>query len=185
MRSVQHARELHEQHKRELTMTVREAIKSTLILKGELHADDLAELEIPEEHSSIIGSQIARLVNQKLIVAVGRRRCEHPAANGRKANVYQATPLGSQKLAAGVDVANREGTRRNAPPPLDRPDASGARSSRDVDPSGPFKVRHTPPPYIQAHLWERVWDYDGGTPDRPSVEYWRRPVPAQIELEAA
>jgi hypothetical protein len=119
VRDLDTARALQEEHKNRWTAAVRQAIRETFLSKGELHADDLAALEIPAEHQSIIGSQIARLVNRKLIVATDRRKCVHPAANGRKANVYKLTELGRKKLArisAGVPTPQGPGgARRHVP----------------------------------------------------------------------
>lgn len=108
VRSVQEARQLHEAHrsKDDWTLIILEAIRNALIAKGEVFADDLADLGVPPEHQSIIGSQFARLVNVGLIEAFDRRRCLHPAANGRKANVYRPTRFGKLKLSEpGADAS--------------------------------------------------------------------------------
>lgn len=78
------------------TLIVREAIRQTFLEKGELHADDLAHLEIPAEHQSIIDVEVARLVDAKMVTAEG--------------DVYKPTEAGQRKLDALAAVAmKREG----------------------------------------------------------------------------
>lgn len=101
---VEHARRLHESsdEKARWSLAIREQIRKTLVRTGTVHADDLFELGVPEEHRNLVGAQLARCVNVKLIEEVGRRKCEHPAANGRKAGVYKPTELGKKRLGAGL-----------------------------------------------------------------------------------
>lgn len=77
---------------------VREAIIEALRSKGTFHADDLHPLGIPAEHRNIIGSQIARLVNQGWMVECGRRKSATASRHQAKSNVYRLTRAG----AAGV-----------------------------------------------------------------------------------
>jgi hypothetical protein len=92
VRDIDAAHSLSEQDMRR-TLIVREAIRRVFLEKGELHADDLANLGIPAEHlPAIIDEQIARLANAKLVTAEG--------------DVYKPTELGQRKLdaLAGVEV---------------------------------------------------------------------------------
>jgi len=79
-------------------MIVREGIIEVLKTTGAYHADDLDHLGIPDEHRNIIGSQTAKLVNQKWIEEAGRRKSILPSRNGAKSGTYRLTPLGKQKL---------------------------------------------------------------------------------------
>jgi hypothetical protein len=89
------------------TLIVREHIADTLLSTGAFHADDLHSLGVPQQHKAIIGSQIAAFAARGYMVEAGRRKCEHKAANGRKAVVYRITKLGREKLA---DVSHSAGT---------------------------------------------------------------------------
>lgn len=102
VRSVQEARELQEQQKEKArwTLVVREHIAHTLLGTGYFHADDLGPLGVPPEHNAIKGTQVASCVNRRLMVKAGERKCQHKAANGRKAAIYRITELGRQKLTA-------------------------------------------------------------------------------------
>lgn len=86
---------------------VREAIIDVLRRKGEFHADDLAELGIPEKHRNVIGSQVARLVNEHWVVECGRRKSAIPSRNAAKSNVYRLTSGG----VSGVGAGNRDAFR--------------------------------------------------------------------------
>jgi hypothetical protein len=78
----------------------------TLLSTGYFFADDLHALGVPEQHSAVIGSQTASFAAKELMVAFTRRKVEHAAANGRKANVYRITEKGRQELSklVGVDA---------------------------------------------------------------------------------
>ena len=104
VRSVEEARSLHAEHKAEWTAKVSGHIAATLLATGRFHADDLAPLEIPEEHSAIAGSQTSRFVGKGWMVEVGRRKCQHKAANGRKAGIYEITDRGRKELPQLVGV---------------------------------------------------------------------------------
>ena len=122
-------------------MLVREGILDVLASRSSFHADDLEPLGIPDEHRNVIGSQIAKLVNQRWLQETGRRKSTIPSRNGAKSGIYELTPLGRMKLLAGVGSDNPEGT---APPSdrgtLDRPavigtpGGNGAGSSLAADP---------------------------------------------------
>jgi hypothetical protein len=98
VRSVEEARSLHAEHKAEWTEKVSRHIAGTLLATSRFHADDLAPLEIPEVHSAIAGSQTSRFVGKGWMMEVGRRKCQHKAANGRKAGIYEITDLGRREL---------------------------------------------------------------------------------------
>lgn len=83
---------------------VREAIIEALRERGEFHADDIAHLGIPEQHRNIIGSQIARLVNQGWMVEDGRRKSTHASRNGAKSNVYRLTRAGVVGVGTGAST---------------------------------------------------------------------------------
>lgn len=85
-------------------MTVREGVIDWFRQHptGQFHADDLEPLGIPDEHRNVIGSQIAKLVNQKWIVECGRRKSVVPSRNGAKSNEYRLTERGVAGLGAGV-----------------------------------------------------------------------------------
>jgi len=122
VRSVQEARELQEREKEKAryTLIAREHIARTLVETGWFHADDMQPLGIPEQHANVIGSQIASYVNRKLMTKVGERRCQHKAANGRKAAVYRITIKGRAELSkllglgAGIPTPQGEGGRTTA-----------------------------------------------------------------------
>lgn len=67
------------------------------------HADDLEPLGIPDEHRNLIGSQIAKLVNQKWMVECGRRKSTVSSRNGAKSNEYRLTELGRDRIS-GLDA---------------------------------------------------------------------------------
>lgn len=102
---IQLIREEQEAAKAHWSMAVREGIIEVL-RSGEFHADDLEPLGIPDEHRNIIGSQTAKLVNQKWMVECGRRKSTLPSRNGAKSNVYRLTEHGRKCIAglgAGLD----------------------------------------------------------------------------------
>ena len=164
-------REGQEAGKPDWTSIVREAIIEELVTNTDgFHADALAELGIPDEHKSIIGSQIAKLVNERCMEECGRRKSAIASRNGAKSNVYRMTARGWKKLAgvggpdsaigtvdsgeriAGVATANPEGSPL-APPSadsrgsLDRPGGlipfaadNGAGSSDGGDPGEPLSL---------------------------------------------
>lgn len=119
---------------------VREGIIEALRTKGEFFADDLQALGIPDEHRSIIGSQTAKLVNQKWMVEEGRRKSTVASRNGAKSGVYRPTELGTKSIA-GIDIDPPEGITPVAAGSLDRPagfseaplPADGAGSDVGVD----------------------------------------------------
>jgi hypothetical protein len=80
-------------------MIVREGIIEVLKATGAYHADDLDHLGIPDEHRNIIGSQTAKLVNQKWIEEAGRRKSILPSRNGAKSGIYKLTDLGKSRIA--------------------------------------------------------------------------------------
>lgn len=103
-RTVAEARRIQEDAKGHWSMIVREGICEVLRTTGYFHADDLAHLGIPDEHRNIIGSQTAKLVNQKWMVKRGERRSISPGRNSAKSGIYQLTALGRKSLA-GVGAA--------------------------------------------------------------------------------
>lgn len=96
------------------SMVVREGIIEAL-RSGRFHADDLEPLGIPDEHRNIIGSQTAKLVNQKWMAECGRRKSTIPSRNGAKSNVYRLTEHGRRCIAGGgADTARRSSRDRGA-----------------------------------------------------------------------
>ncbi len=96
---IQAIRMEQEAAKAHWSMIVREGIIEVLKATGAYHADDLDHLGIPDEHRNIIGSQTAKLVNQKWIEEAGRRKSILPSRNGAKSGIYKLTDLGKKKLA--------------------------------------------------------------------------------------
>lgn len=100
---IQAIREDQEAAKAHWSMIAREGIIEVLKATGAYHADDLDHLDIPDEHRNIIGSQTAKLVNQKWIEEVGRRKSILPSRNGAKSGIYRLTALGKNKIAGVGD----------------------------------------------------------------------------------
>lgn len=96
-------REGQERSKPEWSAVIREAILRELMSNRDgFHADALVPLGIPDECKNLVGSQIARLVNEKWITDCGRRKSTVPSRNGGKSFIYRFTALGWQSV--GVDV---------------------------------------------------------------------------------
>lgn len=113
---------------------VREAILHILRERREFHADDLANLGIPDEHKNIVGSQVARLVNQGWMVERGRRKSKLPSRNGAKSNVYQLTKAGVAGVGAEGGL-NSPGP--NGPLSVDPGDSrAGGHREPSLKPSG-------------------------------------------------
>lgn len=108
-RTIADVRASQEAVKDHWSSAVREAIIDVLRRKGEFHADDLAELGIPDEHRNVIGSQVARLVNQHWMVECGRRKSAVPSRNGAKSNVYKLTREGVSGVGAGKPAPSAQG----------------------------------------------------------------------------
>jgi hypothetical protein len=100
--AIRRIREGQEAAKAHWSMIVREGIIEVLKGTGAYHADDLDHLGIPDEHRNIIGSQTAKLVNQKWIEGAGRRKSILPSRNGAKSGIYKLTDLGKSRIA-GVE----------------------------------------------------------------------------------
>jgi len=149
--TIADVRALQERAKDRWSAVVREAICNVLRLKGEFHADDLTDLGVPDHHRNIIGSQIARLVNQGWMVEEGRRKSTVPSRNGAKSNVYRLTKAGvaGVGVGAGRGDAQRRGCSGVAPPSTSadpgepQPRPTGAPSSQEAD-------RATNPPVQSA-----------------------------------
>jgi hypothetical protein len=99
IRSVAEARAIQEDAKGYWSAIVREGIIAVLRETGYFHADDLGHLGIPDEHRNIIGSQTAKLVNQKWMVKRGERKSVNPSRNAAKTGIYQATAFGLEGIA--------------------------------------------------------------------------------------
>lgn len=95
---LQAIREGQEVSKDRWSCIVREGIIEVLKATGAYHADDLDHLGIPDEHRNIIGSQTAKLVNQKWTEEAGRRKSILPSRNGAKSGIYKLTALGKNKI---------------------------------------------------------------------------------------
>lgn len=109
-RTVAEARAIQEDAKGHWSAIVREGIIEVLTKTGGYHADDLDHLGIPDEHRNIIGSQTAKLVNQKWMVEAGRRKSILPSRNGAKSGIYRLTNLGREKLVGvGADCPKGAG----------------------------------------------------------------------------
>jgi hypothetical protein len=104
-------RDGQEHAKPDWTSIVREAIIRELVTNRDgFHADALAPLGIPDEHKSIVGSQIARLVNERCMEECGRRKSAIASRNGAKSCIYRMTGRGAEKFAgvgAGVSSPQR------------------------------------------------------------------------------
>ena len=143
VRHVQEARELQEQSKEKArwTLIAREHIARTLLETGFFHADDMAPFGIPEEHCNVIGSQIASFRNRKLMMAVGERKCQHKAANGRKAKIYRITDLGRKELAGvSAGVPSPQGTEGSHPALTGTSVHPGEQSRPPVDALAPVQA---------------------------------------------
>lgn len=108
VRDLNEARGLQEEQKEKArwTLIVREHIARTLLDTGYFHADDLTDLGVPGQHCNIRGSQTAAFVAKGWMKKVGERKCEHRAANARKAAIYKVTDEGLanlRSLLGGVD----------------------------------------------------------------------------------
>ena len=161
VRSVDEAQILHRQHKVEWTSRIRVRIAETLIGTDYFHADDLANLEVPDEHSSIIGSQVSLFQREGWMAYAGRRASQRPAANARKSNVYRITDEGRAKLPeliAGAGSENPEGTASKElghdgiAPSTGRQDLAAAGSSIAAGPGE--APAGTPPPAEPARLFD-------------------------------
>lgn len=108
IQSVADARATQEVHKPDYSSIVREAILEVLRRQETFHADDLRDLGIPEQHCNVIGSQVARLVNEGWMVEDGRRKSTIPSRNGAKSNVYLLTKLGIVGLGTDVQSQREE-----------------------------------------------------------------------------
>jgi hypothetical protein len=116
IRSVAEARAIQEDGKNHWSQIVREGIIDVLRGTGYFHADDLADLGIPDEHRNIIGSQTAKLVNQKWMKKRGERRSINPSRNAAKTGIYKLTDLGRESIV-GVGAGNRDGDRTGSTGP--------------------------------------------------------------------
>lgn len=92
------------------SMVVRESIIDVLKGTGFYHADDVAE-QIPEDYRRLIGTQTAKLVNQKWMVEEGRRKSILASRNGAKSGIYKLTDLGRKKIAGAGGDRERDGGR--------------------------------------------------------------------------
>lgn len=104
--TFEQAQRLIEHWKGDWSSLVRHTICEALLAKGEYHADDLADLDIPAAHKNVVGSATAWLVNKGWMREVGRRRTTASASKGRKAGVYLITDRGRWEL--GDDNARPE-----------------------------------------------------------------------------
>jgi hypothetical protein len=125
---IQAIREEQEAAKSHWSQIVREGIIDVLRGTGFYHADDLDQLGIPDEHRNIIGSQTAKLVNQKWIEEAGRRKSVLPSRNGAKSGIYRLTELGREAIT-GVDAGT-------SPPCVDSGDTSSAGVPASQGPEG-------------------------------------------------
>ncbi len=106
---IQRIREKQEAAKAHWSAIVREGILHWLRSHPPevFHADELEALGIPGEHRNLIGSQIAKLVNQQWIVECGRRKSRIASRNGAKSNEYRLTELGRDRIVGvgggGID----------------------------------------------------------------------------------
>ena len=140
-RDIAEVRAEQEEAKGHWSMVVREGIIEALRINPDgFHADDLEPLGIPDEHKNVVGSQIAKLVNQRFIQECGRRKSVVASRNGAKSNVYRMTALGWKKLAGfgGEGDSTLVGD-RGPGPDSSEPGECGAGEpveSRDPLPSG-------------------------------------------------
>lgn len=185
VRDLDTARALQSTHKPDYVALVDQALLEALFA-GQLHADDLADLELPPEHLNLIGTRIARLVNKRLIHEVGRRKGTSPASNGRKSGMYELTPKGRKLMPATVGV-RAEG---RGEPPSSIPGAADATSSSDpggstaagtpacFQPAGGGGESAAPARFFETSTnpewpgdgWTLIWSW---VADEPPA-YWRR-----------
>lgn len=84
---------------------------------------------IPDEHRNIIGSQTAKLVNQKWIEEAGRRKSIIPSRNGAKSGIYKLTDLGRRAITgvgAGTPTCVDSGDTSSAGVPTPLSASAGA-----------------------------------------------------------
>ena len=99
VRSIEHARELHESFKGDWTEKVRLHMARTLVETGALHADDLDALQVPAAHANIAGSQFGSFCSRGLMEPTGvERKVAHAAANFRKGKIFRITEKGRREL---------------------------------------------------------------------------------------
>jgi hypothetical protein len=135
-RTIAEVRAEQEAAKTHWSMIVREGIIEVLKATGAYHADDLDHLGVPDKHRNIIGSQTAKLVNQKWMIEAGRRKSVIPSRNGAKSGIYQLTALGKQKLVGvSAGVPSPQGT-EGASCPVSAGVDSGEKPTGSDNPEG-------------------------------------------------
>jgi hypothetical protein len=99
VRSIEQARDLQETFKQDWSRRVKLHIARTLLATGHFHADDLAALEIPTDHTNIRGAQIGSFASTGLMEPTGvERPMAHAAANSRKGKIFRITEKGRREL---------------------------------------------------------------------------------------
>lgn len=101
VRSLEEADRLHDEYRFEWRNRIKWRIVRCLVEKGEFHAADLVDLDIPEDCKNVIGSSVGAAARKGLMLETGERRSTpDPAGHGRKSAVYQINPAGAKALAA-------------------------------------------------------------------------------------
>lgn len=110
--------ELAEQHKARLLEAVKAAIVTVACERGEVHANDLGFVQLPDEHKNLRGIAFRVLIQSGRIVPTGeRRKATAPESHGRRSDVYRlagvaaATPTDSsqQVVSHGGSDSGQDG----------------------------------------------------------------------------
>ena len=83
--------ELVESFKQDWSELIRLEIKNCLLFKGEFHASDLVDLNIPADSKNCVGAAVMAAVRRGWMVETGERRAStDKAGHSRKSNVYRS-----------------------------------------------------------------------------------------------
>jgi len=163
---------LAEQHKAQLLDAVKAGILTVAEEKGEVHANDLGFVSLPDEHKNLRGIAFRVLLQSGRIEPTGeRRKATAPESHGRRSDVYrlQGAP-DSPPCAPGEAVLNtpqqttehgRGGLRTTSPDSLpevhvgQRSDSSPATRSSSVDLRQRGAASHSPKSVNEEALLNR------------------------------
>lgn len=139
--SLDQARDQQALEKREFVWAVRLALATALLRRQPdgspalVHADDI-DVDLPDEHKNILGSQCATFVRRGWMVESFRRASTRTAANGRKSGVFQITELGRQTLVGVGGGRSAAGS------------TGGSRGNTSPDPGQNRSAGDGPPPSV-------------------------------------
>lgn len=166
-------------HKRQASELIESAIWAALEAKGEFHADDLLQVDVPADALNAIGARVNAFVRRGYMVEIGRRKSANPASNGRKSNVYRITPAGRARVGVSAGVANPQGPPGNADTLNDASaDPGTERSGSDMAPlprPGDGSDPHSQPgtvPAVPDDLQLPLGDVPMQHAERASYEDW-------------